>query len=145
VEEYTPSQTGGETFGVGELVVWDDSNNTIDRAGTDPTAIVGISEVDSEKARVLTPNGKIPIRTLTPESVVAMASATDYVEATHRQQIYGVTRDSNGRWLVDVAKLTTFARVLVVDGIPVNFGPGQGNVWFVKFLAEFLANDGILT
>jgi len=144
VEEYTPSQVTNENLLVGDLAVWDDANDWVERSGADPAAgtIVGISEVNSEAARVLTPNGKIPIRTLSPSTVVAMASATDYVEATHRQKEYGITRTS-GRWLVDVAKTGGDARVLVVDGVVASFGPGQSNIWFVKFLAEFLANDGI--
>lgn len=145
VEQYLVSTTGGETLTVGEIVIWDDSNNYVKRSGADPGAgtILGISEVDSVAARLLTPDNRIPIRTLTSDSIVAMSSATDYVEGTHRQQEYGITRSSGGKWQVDTAKTTTSARVVVVDGTSATYGPGQNNVWFVKFLAEFLANDGI--
>lgn len=142
VEEYTPSQVSGETLELGDLCVWDDSNNWVERAGTDPTAIVGIAEVRSEAARVLTANGKIPIRVIHPQTIFAMASATDYVEATHRNQMYGVVRDANGNWLVDVSE-TTNKRVLVIDGIPASFGPGQSNIWFVKFIGDYLVLDAI--
>lgn len=114
VFEYTPSQVAGEVFIPGDFVVWDDSNNWVERAGANPTLIYGISEVDSERGRVLTPNGKVPIRNIGPGTLVRLASATTLTEATHLNQIYGITRNSNGHWLLDTAKVTTDARFLVV-------------------------------
>lgn len=142
VEEFAVSQVAGEVLLVGDLCVWDAPNGWVERAGADPAAgtIVGISEVDSEKARVLTPNGKIPIRRINVDTVFALSSATDYVEATHRNQEYGITRSANGRWRVDTAKTGASARVVVRDGVVANFGPGQGNIWLVQFLAEFIAD-----
>lgn len=137
VEEYTPSQVSGETMVVGDLAVWDGANDWVERAGADPTAIVGICEGDSEEGRQLTTNGKIPIRTLNSKCRLSMSSATTYVEATHRGNEYGITRSAAGHWRVDTAKTGGDARVLVIDGDP------DTNIWTVVFLAEFLSTEGI--
>lgn len=140
VEEYTPSQVSGETFIPNDFVVWDDSNNWVERAGADPTPIYGLSEVNSENARVLTPNGKVPIRRLLPGVRLEMCSATTYAEATHRNQEYGIVRLSSGNWAVDVAE-TTNVRVKVVDGRSSSGIPSE-NVFVVIPLAEHF-DDGI--
>lgn len=139
VEEYVPSQVTAETLKVGELAIWDAANDWIERSGADPAAgtIFGLCEVDSEAARVLTPNGRIPLRKLTSDIIIAMSSETQYVDATHREVEYGITRNATtGHWQVDPAKTTTDARVKVVRG---DVGT---NTWFVRFLAEFI-DDGI--
>lgn len=128
VAEYVPSQVAGETFIVGDFVVWDGTNDWVERGGADPTPIYGLSEVKSESARVLTENGKVPIRKLFPGVLLAMCSATTYVEATHRGVSYGVARLASGNWAVDVAD-TTAIRVIVEDGDPTN------NIWYVRPLA----------
>lgn len=137
VFEFTPSQVSGETFVVGDLVVWDAANDWVERAGANPTAILGISEVSSEDARLITPNGKVPIRTLTEKAIVALSSATTLSEATHRLGEYGITRSSGGKWQLDPAKTGGDARVVVLD---VDTGT---NTAFCKFLSEFLSADGI--
>ena len=135
VEEYAPGTAGGEPFVPGSIVVAHGTNGMVKLAGADPTAIYGISEVDSAKALTLTPNGKVPIRVLTPSLIVAMACATAYVEATHRNQEYGVVLVGNN-WLVDVSDVVN-VRVIVLDcDIP-------SNTWFVKFRATNLVLDGI--
>lgn len=139
VEEYAVSTTTNENLLVGDLAVWDAGNDWIERAGADPTAIMGISEVRSADARTLTPNNKIPLRELTAGVVVAMSSATAYVEGTHRNVEYGITRSSAGNWRVDVSKTGGSARVRVVRG---EVSQDQ-NIWYVQFLAEYLATDGI--
>lgn len=136
VEEYTPSQSAGETFGYGDFVTL--SGATAKRCGTDPSTILGISEVVSESARLLTPNGKVPIRVLDPEMVLVMSSTTVPVDATHLNNSYGITRDSTtGIWQVDVAKTGGDARVTVVR-LEIALG-----FWYVKVIASVLLNDGI--
>lgn len=135
VEEYTPSQVAGETFVPGDFVAWDAANDWVERAGADPTLIYGFSEVDSEKARVLTENGKVPIRKLSSMCLIAMASATTPVEATHLGVEYGVVRNASGHWLVDVSD-TTNVRIKV-ERLDVENG-----IWFCRPLAEFI-DDGI--
>lgn len=135
-EEYTPSQTGGETFGYGDFVFL--AANVVKLCGADPAAILGISEVVSQNARLITPNGKVPIRTLTSEAVIAMYSPTIPVEATHLNVAYGIARDGNGMWFVDVADVVN-TRVTVVR-LDI-----AGGIWYVKFLAANLTNDGIVS
>lgn len=137
VFEYTPSQVAGETLLVGDLCVWDDGNNWVERAGANPTAIIGISEVSSEAARVLTPNGKIPIRQLNERVIVALSSTTTLTEAAHRQQEYGITRATGGQWQLDTSKTGGTARVLVIDVDETL------QIAYCRFLSEFLATDGI--
>lgn len=138
VEEYTPSQVAGETLVTGDLAVWDAGNGWIERAGVDPAAgtILGLMEGTSENFRVLTENGKVPCHRLSAAMLIRMSSATTYVEATHRNVEYGVTRSAAGHWQVDVSKTGANARVVVVDGDPIK------NHWFVNFLAEFIS-DGV--
>lgn len=137
VEEYTPSATAGETLAVGELATL--AANVVKRCGADPASIIGISEVDSEKAKTLTPNGKIPIRVLTENATVIMGSDTVPVEATHLNVAYGIVRDgTTGFWKVDTSD-TTNTRVTVVR---LNVDEG---LWYVKFLAANLADSGIVS
>lgn len=137
VEEYTPSQVGAEVFGYGDFVFL--AANVVKLCGADPAAILGISEVVSEKARLLTPNGKVPIRVLSSECVLVMCSDTVPVEATHLNVAYGIVRDgATGIWKVDVAEVVntrlTVVRLNVAEGL-----------WYVKLLAANLTNDGIVS
>lgn len=134
-EEFTPSQVGGETLVVGEFAIWDDSNNWIERAGTNPTAIVGLCEVDSEAARVLTENGKIPLRRILPGCVIALSSTTTLTEADHLFAEYGITRSSGGKWQLDTSKTTTNARVKII-----RIDTGK-NIAFCEVLQEFLVSE----
>jgi hypothetical protein len=103
-----------------------------------PASILGFSEVRSEDAKLLTPNGKVPVRQITPEHVLQMCSQTTPVEATHLGQEYGITKNgTTGYWEVDVAKTGADARVYVTR---LNVAEG---IWFVKVLAEFIGTDGI--
>lgn len=135
VEEYTPG-TSGNVFTIGDFVIFASGQARV--AGANPAAatIIGVSEVDSELAKVLTPTGKVPVRQLTTEVVLSMSSATTPVEATHLGQEYGITKVGNN-WLVDVSKTGSDARVYVSR---LNVAEG---IWYVKVLAEFLATDGI--
>ena len=136
-EEYTPSQTGGETFGYGDFVKL--VANVVKLCTADPPSILGISEVVSQNARLITPNGKVPIRTLSNATVLAMSSLTVPVEATHLNVAYGITRDANGNWQVDVAKTAGSARVLVTRlDIP-------NGIWYVKVIPAFLPNTMIVS
>jgi hypothetical protein len=138
VEEYTPSAVTAETFGYGDFVKL--VGNVVKLCGADPATILGISEVISEKAKVLTPNGKVPVRTLNPEITLVMSSTTVPVEATHLNQQYGITRDpTSGIWQVDTAKTGASARVEVVR---LNVAEG---IWYVKPLAAYLSNSGIVS
>lgn len=135
VEEYTPG-TGANAFVYGDFVILNGVEARV--AGADPAAILGISEVNSEDAKLLTANGKVPVRNITPDLVLQMSSATTPVEATHLGQEYGITKDgTTGYWQVDVAKTGLSARVYVRR---LNVAEG---IWFVSVLSEYISTDGI--
>lgn len=135
VEEYTPG-VGANAFVVGDFVILSGVEARV--AGVDPAAILGFSEVRSEDAKLLTQNGKVPVRQLTAEHVLQMSSDTVPVEATHLGQKYGITKDgTTGFWKVDVAKVGASARVYV-DRLNVAEG-----IWFVKVLTANIATGGI--
>jgi len=136
-EEYTPSQTGGETFGYGDFVKL--VANVVKLCTADPPSILGISEVVSQNARLITPNGKVPIRVLSNNAVLLMSSLTVPVEATHLNVQYGITRDANGNWQVDTSKTGGSARVEVV-----RLDIAQG-YWYVKVIPAYLPNTNIVS
>lgn len=135
VEEFTPSQTAGETFMPGDVVTL--NAGVVKLAGADPTAILGLSQVDSEAARVLTADGKIPILVLNSETVVEMCSDTVPVEATHLGNQYGIV-NNGGVWKVDTTDVTN-KRVEVVR---LNVAEG---LWFVKFIAANLQGSTVVS
>lgn len=118
VEEYTPATGTSEPFIPGDFVVVQTGESMeVERCGADPTLIAGISEVDSEKAKLITPNGRVPIRIITGASLVlGLSSATTFAYATHVGNSYGITRASGGQWQLDTAKTTTSSRVKVIGG-----------------------------
>ena len=118
VDEFVPAQGTNEPWIVGDFVfISTGESGEAERCAADPTLIAGISETDSERHRLLTPSGKVPLRILTGASVVLhMASATQFAYATHVGNSYGITRETNGHWRVDTAKTTTSSRVRVVGG-----------------------------
>jgi hypothetical protein len=123
VQEFVPAQGANEPFIYGDFVVVSTGESgEAERCGADPTLIAGISEVDSEKNRLITPNGRVPLRIITGASVViGLSSATTPVYATHVGNSYGITRASTGQWQLDVAKTTTSSRCKVV-GIDIPSG-----------------------
>ncbi len=116
VMEVIPAQGANEPFVPGDLVfVNTGESGEAEVCAADPTLIAGISEVDSEDARLITPDGKVPLRVLTGAGVVlALSSATTPVYATHVGNSYGVTK-ADGVWKLDVSKTTTSSRVRVID------------------------------
>lgn len=114
VADFTPSQTAGETCLVGEFWYYDTATNKAKRCGANPATIAGLSEIVTENARTFTPTGQVPLFQLDTETVVGLSSTTTLVEATHRGQQYGITRDSTtGYWQLDTSKTGGNARVLV--------------------------------
>jgi hypothetical protein len=135
VQEFIPSQTAGETAAKsGELVFYDTADQKSKRCGANPSLIAGISEVESEKARVLTPNGKVPVRLLHPRCGVRMCSATTPAE-THVGNTYDIARLSSGNWAL--VATTSNPRVTVYR-VDINTG-----AFFVHFIAANLQLDAI--
>jgi hypothetical protein len=112
VEEFVPSQTAGQTFGVAQFVYYDTSTNVIRLCGADPALIAGFSEVDSEANRVITPNGKVPIYLLETVTMLALSSTTTPAES-HVGDQHGITRTAGGIWQLDTAKTGADARMIV--------------------------------
>lgn len=138
VHEFVPSQTAGETAAAsGEFVYYDPADQKIKRCGADPALIAGISEVSSEAARVLTPNGKIPIRLLKPNALVALCSATTPAEAHIAVATgYGIARLSSGNWALDTGDVAN-PRCFVKK---IDIAKG---IFFVSFIAANLQFDAI--
>lgn len=113
VEEYTPAAPSDDSF-PGEFVVV--TAGVATRCGTNPAVIAGLSEIRTEAGKVLTPNGKVPIRVLHGAgAVVALSCDTTLVAATHIGNSYGITRHSGtGFWQLDISKTTTTSRVRVI-------------------------------
>jgi hypothetical protein len=136
VQEYAVSVTSGETAAAsGELMYFDTSTQTLKRCGADPSLIAGIAEGASATWRLLTPNNKIPLRTLSPRCGVRMCSSTTLSEA-NVGVAYGIVRDANGFWAVDTTD-TSNTRVFVYR---VDTG---ANAAFVRFVAANLQFDAI--
>jgi len=131
--EFTPD--GTTVFYVGDLVYLDTSTHTVKQCGADPSLILGLSEVTSELAKVLTPNGKVPIRALTTTTVVAMPVNTT-ASADHEGTAYGVVKSADGIWQVDISD-TSNTRVLVLKVDVTN------KIYYVRFLAANLQLDAI--
>lgn len=136
VQEFTPSATAGETAAkAGELMYYDVSDYKIKRCGADPSLIAGICEGASEAWKVLNPNGKIPLRLLKPNAVVAMCSSVALTEA-HVGVAYGIVRLASGNWGIDTTD-TSATRVIIKKLDTVK------NIGFVSFLAGSLQYDAI--
>ena len=136
VLEFIPSQTAGEVAAKsGELVFFDTADQKVKRCGANPALILGVAEVVSESARVITPNGKVPIRVLKPNALVRMCSATTPLEA-HRLTAtgYDIVRLASGNWAVNIAS-TANPRVQVKE-IDIPSG-----AFFVSFFALNLQGD----
>lgn len=137
VLDFLVSTTGGETAQkAGELMYFDTSTQTLKRCGADPALILGISEVASDVARLLTPDNRIPIRALKPNALVRMCSATTPAETHLLVAGYGIVRLASGNWAVDISD-TSNIRV-VVKRIDIAAG-----AFFVSFVAANLQADAI--
>lgn len=138
VNEYTPSATAGETAAkAGELMYFDTADQKIKRCGADPSLIAGICEGSSEDWKVLTPNGKIPLRQLTEKAGVKLAGSGTPAE-TDVGVKYGIVRDASGNWCIDTSD-TVNTRVIVYRVDPAN------GAWYVRFLAANLQFNGIVS
>lgn len=116
VEEFVPATGANEPFIVGDFVfVSTGEAGEVERCAADPVLIAGISEVVSEDAKLLTPNGRVPVRILSGAGcVLALSSTTNLVHATHVGNSYGITRAAGGQWQLDISKITISSRVKVI-------------------------------
>ena len=130
VEEYTPGTGANEPFMPGDLVKL--SSEKVVLCGADPSAVLGLSEVDSAEAAKLTENGKVPVLVLTAQTELCMCSDTVPVEATHVGNEYGVVYDDNV-WKVDTTETST--KVVHVDRVNIDEGR-----WYVRIIDSVLSN-----
>ena len=133
VFDKTPN--GSSAHVVGDLVYWNSTG--MDKCGSDPSLIAAVSEVVSQDAKLLTPDGKIPYRFLTPNTVVAMCGTSDPTDQSNVGVVYGVANASSV-WQVDLTD-TSNTRVLVVAVDTVN------KIFFVRFLPANLQFDATLS
>jgi hypothetical protein len=131
------SSVAGEVAAkAGELMFYDAVTDLqLERCGADPALILGVCEGSSEAMKVLTADGRIPLRVLTPKALVEMCSTTVPAQA-HIGVLYGIARDANGNWAVDIGD-TSNTRVIVVE---IDIGRGA---FYVHFIAANLQGDAI--
>lgn len=134
VREFLPASDS--THVVGDLVFADTSSPwDMNKCGADPSLIAAVSEVISDDADALTPDGKVPYRILSSGTVVAMCGTSDPTDSTAVGTAYGVV-NANGVWKVDLTD-TSNTRVLVIGVDTVNL------IYFVRFLAANLQFDAV--
>ena len=113
-----PSLTGPEaatqSFKKGALLI--DSSGYLAEGGTDPTNIIGVSE----EAASGTTGNDVRFTPALPnvlfEGRLLGAAAADHVlVATNRYAEYGLTKDSDGYWYVNVSKTGADARFRILE------------------------------
>lgn len=136
VMEYTPDASA--VFMPGDLVYMDTATHTVKICGADPSLVLGISEVDSATYALMNPNGKVPIRVLSPSTIVAMPVAgTPTINDEFATTNYGVVKASSGIWQVDLADTTND----VVSPVRVDATNG---IYYCRFLAAVLQADAVV-
>jgi hypothetical protein len=119
VEDFPPASDAHVV--PGDLWFYDTTGNDANVCGADPALIAGISEIDSDAAEHLTPDGNVPLRVITgSRCILAMCSATTPAQA-HVGDHYGVVTLTSGNWAVDTTETTnvrvTVKRVDIANGI----------------------------
>lgn len=136
VTEMTPD--GTTLFYRGDFVYYDTSTDTVKQCGADPTLIAALAETDYT-AKDITSTGKVPLRLLQADDVIAMSSATDYSDSYIGDSL-DISKASNGVWKVLTS--TSAPRVLVVGGVPAAQSV-DGAIWFVQILATYCQFDAV--
>lgn len=136
VQEYAVDP--GASIVVGSLVYFDTSDQLIKLCGADPALIAGLAEGAKNLAGYgpapITPDGKVPIRLLSPGALVALSSPTTLSESDVGVA-YGIV-NTGGRWQIDTTD-TSNTRVVVIR---VDVAEQIG---FVQFIAANLQFDAI--
>lgn len=115
VMEFVPGAAANEPCIPGDFFFLDTGDDLqMKRCQTDPVLIYGISEIDTTAALLLVNGTKVPGRRVTEETKFIMYSDTTPVDATHLGVSYGITRNADGHWLLDIAKTTTASRMVVL-------------------------------
>ena len=133
-EEYTPD---GTLFHVpGDLVFYDTATQTMKKCGANPALIAAISELTSQQAKLITPNGKVPYKVLTANTVCKMPCSVAPSEL-NVGLVYGVVNVS-GIWQVNFADVVN-TRLIVLRVVI-----GEDSA-YVRFLPANLQFDAVLS
>lgn len=115
----------GETFKAGDIVIL--SAGAVEEAAADPAAGLGLAAEDADSVEE---EGKVLVNLGDEHTIFAMQGTVDPVYATHVGNDYGVVKDGDGIWIVDISETTAdVVRVVDVDE--------QRKLYFVKFLAAW--------
>jgi len=132
-EHFLPPADGATELHYGHLVIAAEGAETVARAASPAINVIGLSEVDSSKAKLLTPHGMIPIRLISTGAVIVFSSDTDPVIADHLNSEVGIVYDADtDNYKVDPAG--TGWRVVRLD-VP------EGR-WYCTPIAAALAPSG---
>jgi hypothetical protein len=138
VQEFAMLST--DTSIPGELVYFDTADNNVKECGADPANILGLvlgpgpASTRLQKPLPYNPNVQ-PVAVLTPDTVVAMCSATT-PSLAHVARAYGVAKLSSGNWAVDTTDAVNTRVVVIRVDIP-------NGIFYVKFLAANLQLDAV--
>lgn len=130
---HTPTE-----FVKGDLVFLDTATDTLRQCGADPALILGVAEVDAASS-IIDPEGRVPVRILTPDTVVAMSSASVF-DAAQIGNSVDIVDTAPGIWRMLLT--TSNPRVLIRGGVPAAQSL-DGTIWFVQFIAANLQFDAI--
>lgn len=101
------------TFKVGAAVVLD-AQKEVTECGADPASIYGfaLTRVDAGVSKDPQDTTKVLVMKAIEGEKFCMQASSDPVEATHRNNSYGLIKDADGIWTVDFTD-TTNTRVFV--------------------------------
>lgn len=138
VEEFTPD--GSAVWLSGDFVFYDTSTDTMKKCGADPALIAGLAENPSTYGAALALNGKVPVRLLNADTVIAMPSDTDF-DATKIGDTVDISDATGGVWKLLPAS-TSNPRALIIGGI-LAADSLDGAIWFVQLIAANLQFDAV--
>lgn len=122
VMQYTLAAS--QTFKSGAWVV--KSSGAVQECGADPAAVLGMAMEDADS---IEETGKVLVYTHADgDTVFAVQGTVDPVHATHVGNDYGVVKDGDGIWVIDISETT--ATVLHVVDVDVS-----RKLYFVTILA----------
>lgn len=130
---------GTSEWVTGDLLFYDTSTNTWKQCGANPALIGGLAEADASSA-TLDPEGKVSIRLLQSDDVVAISSATDFANSYIGDTV-DIEDSASGIWRVLPAS-TSNTRVTIRDGVPAAQSL-DGAIFYVQFIAANLQFDAV--
>jgi hypothetical protein len=136
VSAYLPDTSNA--FVQGDLIYYDTSTDKIRLCGANPSLIAAVAEAPSTAVN-LDLVGKLPIRRLQADDVIAFPSDTDF-DGTYVGDSLDISYASAGVW--KVLTTTSNPRVLVVGGVAAAENV-DGAIWFCQVLATYCQFDAV--